>query len=405
MIEFKGWVCSGASERHAGYDKITGLLSWILIVLVALYLNVFTGLQHDNAMLLDVTCLALFCYRAIIGRFFPGMHLRLKGVLDVTLLLFFVSIACWCTGKINSPFLCVYYLVLMISAFSLGRRITHALAAGSVLAFLGMALAEPSAPAAIGVAGRVVALLPFVLSADLAALLSGEAEKERAEVERLSLTDDLTQLNNMRSFDNLARQQEKLSRRYRRPYAICMLDADNLKEINDRFGHLAGTELIKWTARIIGENTRECDIAARFGGDEFIIMFEGHDKEMIRSAVERIVLVMSVSPFTFEGHQVQATLSAGIASYPADGEELRNVIMKADKAMYLSKRRGKNRVTLSQDEGARKGRVMLQVGGEQLRGSVPQFHRKTTSVHLSEGDFAGRGEGNGTSVFKDSGKS
>jgi diguanylate cyclase (GGDEF)-like protein len=404
MIDFKGWVCSGFSERHAGYDKITGLLCWMLIVLVALYLNVFTGLSHEDSVLLDVSCLALFCYRTLIGRVFPAMHLRLKGVLDLSLLLFFVSVVCWCTGKMNSPFLCVYYLVLMISAFSLGRRMTHLLAAGSVLSFLGMAWAAPSAPV-LDVACRVVALLPFVLAADLAALLSGEAEKERAEVERLSLTDDLTHLNNMRSFDNLARQQEKLSRRYRRPYAICMLDADNLKEINERFGHLAGTELIKWTARIIGENTRECDIAARFGGDEFIIMFEGHDKEQIRPAVERIVLVMSVSPFTFEGHQVQATLSAGIASYPADGEELRSVIMKADKAMYLSKRRGKNRVTLCPDEGARRGRAMLQVGGEQLRGPVPQFHRKTTSVHLGEGDFPGRSEGNGASVFKDSGKS
>lgn len=403
MIEYKGWVSRGATDRFAGYDRITGLISWLVIALVTLYLNVLNSLPGDLSRLLDVACLVFFCYRCVPGRLAPWIRVEVKRALDLFLLFGFVSLVCWFTGKLDSPFLCLLYLVLMIGAFSLGKRLTYLLAASSILCYLGMALAQSPAPAT-SVAARVLALLPFIVTAQLAALLAGEAEKARVEVERLSLTDDLTELNNMRSFENLARQQEKLCRRYRKPYSICMLDADNLKEINDRHGHLAGTELIRWTASLISENTRECDIAARFGGDEFIVMFEGHDKEQIRPAVERIVRVMGARPFTFEGHHVQATLSAGIASYPLDGAELRSVIMKADEAMYASKRLGKNRVTLARQEGGRKGKGALQVRGEQLGGPVPEFHRKSTAVHLGQGDLAGGGQGDGAALFKDSGK-
>ena len=400
MVKFKEWVSGGSSDRYAGYDRITGLICWLLIALISLYINLLT-IDRDSTVLLGVSCIALFGYRSIANRFLPCG--QFKETLDLSVLLSFVFSVCFLTGKTESPFVCVIYLILMVTSLTLGRRITSFMAAGSIAAYLGLALGEASFHGT-SLTGRVVVLLPFMLTAHLAALLSGEAESAHAEMERLSLTDDLTDLNNMRSFHNLANQQEKLAKRYRKPYAICMLDSDNLKEINDRHGHLAGTELIKWTARIIGQNTRECDISARFGGDEFIIMYEGHDKEQIRPAVERIVRAMATTPFMFEGHQVRSTLSAGIASFPADGAELRGVIMKADEAMYRSKKQGKNMVSLSGEDGARKGRGALQVGGEQLGRAVPDLHRKTTSVHLGEGDLPGDGQNDGAALLEGPGK-
>lgn len=345
MIASKEWVSEDLNARYAGYDRIIGIITWLLIAMVALNINLLP-IDRDSARLLGLLCLALFCYKAT-GRL--RANGQLKASLDLVLLLCFVVAVCWFTGKTASPFVSVIYLILMATSLTLGRRVTYLMAALAIASYTLLASAQSPASGA-HLAGRFVELLPFILIAHLGALLSGEAETARAEVERLSLTDDLTGLNNMRSFETLALQQEKMYQRYQKPFAICMLDADNLKQVNDKYGHLAGTALIKWAARIISENIRVCDIAARFGGDEFIILYNDHDKEQILPAVERIVRTMAENPFSFEGELIGSTLSAGIASFPQDGADLRSVIIRADEAMYLSKRLGKNRASVFREE-------------------------------------------------------
>jgi diguanylate cyclase len=348
MFESKEWISAEEKARNAGHDRIIGIITWLLLVLVVLYVNLLP-IEAGNQRLLSLICLALFSYKIVTMRL--QLNSQLKMSLDLVLLLCFVVTTCWFTGKTSSPFVSVIYMILMATSLTLGRRITYLMATLAVASYALLASAQAPVFGA-HLASRIVELLPFVLIAHLGALLSGEAEAARAEVERLSLTDELTDLHNMRSFETLALQQEKLDKRYQTPFAICMLDADNLKKVNDRHGHLAGTELIKWTARIIKENIRASDIAARFGGDEFIIMYNGHDKDQIHHAVERIVRTMAATPFTFEGELIDFTISAGIASYPKDGADLRGIIMRADQAMYLSKQLGKNRVTVYRDDEA-----------------------------------------------------
>lgn len=382
MIEAKEWISADARARYAGHDRVMGAITWLLVVLALLDVYLLP-IEGRGALLVVLCSLALVCYKT-----FSRLLLQngqLKASLDLVLLLVYVVAVCWFTGKTASPFVSVIYLILMATSLTLGRRITY-LVAGLVIACYTL-LAAAQSPAFWGeISGHIINSFPFILMAHLGALLSGEAESARAEVERLSLTDDLTELNNMRSFEALALQQEKLAKRYQTPYAICMLDADNLKLINDRYGHLAGTELIKWTARIIRSNIRESDIAARFGGDEFIIMFNGTDKEQIRPAVERIVRAMGASPFDYEGEPIDSTLSAGVSSFPQDGAELRSVVKRADQAMYLSKRRGKNRVSLHGEDDAGEG---LQVRGKELGCGVSELDRQGAAVHLGERDLPG----------------
>ena len=353
MIRLKEWVSAEVRLRCASYDRMLGVITWLLIALVALDITLLP-MDRESALLLTVLCFAFFCYQALSGRL--RLHAELKASLDLVLLLCFVVTVCWFTGKTASPFLSVIYLILMATSLTLGKRITYLMAALAVASYLLLASAQLPL-SSVEFARRVIELFPFILIAHLGALLSGEAETARAEVERISLTDELTDLNNMRSFETLALQQERFAVRYQKPYAICMLDTDNLKQVNDRHGHLAGTELIKWTAQIIRDNTRNCDIAARFGGDEFIIMYSDHDKEQILPAVERIVRALAARPFSFEGELIDSTLSAGIASYPEDGSDLRTVIMRADKAMYLSKKLGKNRASVFSEEAEGLGAV------------------------------------------------
>jgi diguanylate cyclase (GGDEF)-like protein len=128
-----------------------------------------------------------------------------------------------------------------------------------------------------------------------------------------------------------------------------MIDADNLKKINDQYGHFAGTMLIQQVARMITTNIRSSDICARYGGDEFVIMFNETGKQDVVGAVERIVAGMASSPFTFEGKLITTTLSAGLAGYPDDGEDVRSIMASSDEAMYVSKHHGKNRLTVFSD--------------------------------------------------------
>lgn len=380
MIDIRKWLAAEATVKYPAFEKTVDSLSWLLIVLVALDIVLFP-IDGMDTFFLGTCAVFLRLYRALERRLGPLG--QAKGLVDLMLLLFFAAAACWFTGRELSPFLPSIYLILMIASLTQGKRKTYlvavlAVASYAVLAFAGRL---PASPLTVG---RIWEMIPFLLIAHLGTLLSGEAENARIEVERLSLTDDLTQLHNMRSFYNLAGHQEKIAKRTQQPYAICMLDTDNLKQLNDRYGHLAGTELIKWTAHIISRNIRESDIAARFGGDEFVIMYNLHHKEQILPAVERIVRAMERSPFSFEGKSLNATISAGIASYPADGDDLRSVIKRADEAMYLSKRRGKNRASLFEEEAVPEG---LKVGGEELGDAVSELHRSAPAVDLDKGDL------------------
>ncbi|MBU5611331.1 GGDEF domain-containing protein [Geomonas azotofigens] len=386
MIEAKGWVTAQAGERYAGHNRVLGVIASLLVGLVLLDIYL-VPLPPSCAVRAALASLALVVSLLLTRRLLRNG--QLKASLELVLLLLYLLAVCWFTGRTDSPFISAIYLVLMATSLTLGRRITY-LMAGLAVASYSLLAAGDSPPLWSQLPGYLIRVFPFILIAHVGAILAGETEAARSEVERLSLTDDLTELNNMRSFEALALQQEKVSRRYQSPYAICMLDADNLKQINDRYGHLAGTELIKWTARVIRSNIRESDIAARFGGDEFIIMYPDHDKEQIRPAVERIVRAMSSCPFSYDGNLMECTLSAGIASFPWDGDDLKSVVKQADLAMYRSKRLGKNRVSLAESErGPGEEREKLQVRGEQLRGRVPQLDGKRAGVHLGKGDLPG----------------
>jgi diguanylate cyclase (GGDEF)-like protein len=334
-------------QRYKGYDRIMGNISWLLIALVALDMKLSPS-EGANMPFLAGLSVMLFFYNlnaryGILSRKFGAI----KIFIDLMIFLAFIVAVCWYTGKVTSPFMSLIYLILMSTALTQGRRVTYFMAGLAVSSYILLASAEFRE--LNDYLTHLIELFPFMLIAHLGATLAGEGEAARSEVERLSLTDDVTGINNMRNFFLLADIQEKLARRYIRPFAICMLDADNLKKINDQYGHFAGTTLIQEVARMITANIRSSDISARYGGDEFVIMFNESGKQDVVGAVERIVNGMATTPFNFEGHSITTTLSAGLAGYPDDGEDVRTIMAHADEAMYVSKRSGKNRLTVFSD--------------------------------------------------------
>jgi diguanylate cyclase (GGDEF)-like protein len=275
---------------------------------------------------------------------FSRRYSQFKTFIDLFVFLAFIVAVCWYTGKLTSPFLSLLYLVLMAAALTQGRRITYLMAGLAITSYV--LLASADFREINYYLTHILELFPYMLIAHLGALLADETESARQEVERLSLTDDVTGLNNMRNFFMLVDVQEKLAKRYQRKFVICMIDADGLKKINDQYGHLAGTELIRQMAIVITSNIRSSDICARYGGDEFVIMFNETTKSEVAPTVGRLIKDMASNTFQFEGDMFSSTISAGLAEFPEDGPDVKTVTAKADQALYVSKRAGKNRLTV-----------------------------------------------------------
>jgi len=165
--------------------------------------------------------------------------------------------------------------------------------------------------------------------------------KNREELERMSTTDQLTGLGNRRHLMNLLPQEMERARRAAKPFSILMLDVDHFKKYNDTHGHQAGDDVLARVSMVLRDSIRPYDCAARFGGEEFLIVLSGASLEHARECAERIR--EQVRAQRFDGGPV--TVSIGIAEYPFHGDTVDAVIGQADAALYEAKRAGRDRVT------------------------------------------------------------
>lgn len=159
----------------------------------------------------------------------------------------------------------------------------------------------------------------------------------------LAFTDGLTGLYNRRYSMEQIEREFKRAERHKSSLSLIMVDLDKLKEINDTFGHHQGDVFLKEVGRIIRVNTRASDVAARWGGDEFMVLAPETDSRSARKVAERIRVQVERFHVRMGGEEVGITISAGIASYPDHAAVVTELLTKVDEAMYNAKRGGKNR--------------------------------------------------------------
>lgn len=162
----------------------------------------------------------------------------------------------------------------------------------------------------------------------------------------LSTLDDLTQLYNARHFFSTIESEVDRCNRYSQALSACMFDLDDFKIINDTYGHQFGNTVLAQFSKIIKTNIRHVDMAFRYGGEEFIVLFPFVIAHQAATVVDKILLQLEQADFKAEeGQIVNITASAGTATYSAkEGHE--SFIRRADKAMYVSKSNGKNQMTI-----------------------------------------------------------
>ena len=178
-------------------------------------------------------------------------------------------------------------------------------------------------------------------------LIRKELLARLATLEQLSVIDGLTQVYNHRFFKTELRRLFDLTIRYERPLALLMIDLDLFKAVNDSYGHQVGDVVLAEISTAIAENIRSTDVLARYGGEEFAILLPESTLSDAATIAERVR--RAVEDLAVDGAfaRIQMTVSIGVAAVPAPGiETSAHFIEAADKALYLAKERGRNRVTL-----------------------------------------------------------
>ena len=163
-------------------------------------------------------------------------------------------------------------------------------------------------------------------------------------LEELSLTDPLTGLANRRAFEAELAERFELARRYGRPLALAMIDVDKFKKINDAYGHPVGDAVLRRIAEVLRRETRQTDVAARFGGEEFVVLLPQAELLEALQFADKIRAAVAAENMG-DGLPPRVTISIGVASTgqshfatPAD------LLRAADDALYRAKERGRNRV-------------------------------------------------------------
>ena len=167
------------------------------------------------------------------------------------------------------------------------------------------------------------------------------------ELHRQATIDVLTGAFNRRYFLELALAEVRRATRLNHPLALAALDIDDLKHINDMYGHLAGDQVLVALANICQKNSRAIDVFARIGGDEFVLLLPETDCAEALIVMERIRLAVAAQPIDLDGRQVTITISAGVASLANSQETQDSLLGRADSALYEAKKAGRNRVILA----------------------------------------------------------
>ena len=171
-------------------------------------------------------------------------------------------------------------------------------------------------------------------------------EMKNKKLDELFIKDEKTDLYNYRHFKDHLIVDVARAKRFEEKVSMAMIDIDRFKAYNDANGHVAGDIVLEKMAGIIREECRESDIPARFGGEEFAILFPRTDSTKAIEIVDRLRQIIAAEPFYHEKALPggQLTISAGIATYPDDAVDWYSLINTADKALYRAKQTGRNRV-------------------------------------------------------------
>jgi diguanylate cyclase (GGDEF)-like protein len=168
-----------------------------------------------------------------------------------------------------------------------------------------------------------------------------------SRMQRLAITDSVTNLYNRRGFYELARREIERARRFGHSLSVIMMDLDQLKSVNDTYGHAVGDQVLRALADRLSQHVREFDILCRYGGDEFALLLPETDLFMASSVAERLRASIADEPINTDGGPVPITISLGVTKATPNISNLEELLKSADRALYAAKQGGRNRLEIT----------------------------------------------------------
>jgi diguanylate cyclase (GGDEF)-like protein len=311
---------------------------------------------------------------------------RLDNVLVATVLA--VSGLMWFCNIQDPWLLHLYYLPVVISGFYLGRDQARLLSLLCILTgtivFVPMLALELTEVIPLGMLFAFGLWAAMLLS--VAVVVGGLSDRWRAAMLKLNeahqkdvLTDGLTGASSRRAFEHELSRKLSERRRSGAPLGLVLIDIDHFKLFNDRYGHDAGDDVLRQTARVLREAVREADMVARYGGEEFAILLPASDAASTQEVAERARRLIENRRFFYSGLRLRMTVSIGVAQVQAN-EEAALLIQRADAALYASKEAGRNRVHFHDGETCRQHGSGTTVVAAEVSGNSPAG--RTDEGHL-----------------------
>ena len=171
-----------------------------------------------------------------------------------------------------------------------------------------------------------------------------------AKMKRLAVHDQLTGLLNRRGFNDYGEKAFSAAQRGGAPLSVIMTDIDRFKYINDKFGHAAGDTALAHFARLVAENRRKADVIARVGGEEFALLLPGTELRDALALADQLCKTIGSTPMELTGIGLPMTSSFGVATISRHDKSLDDMVRRADRALYRSKRAGRNQVDLESSQ-------------------------------------------------------
>jgi diguanylate cyclase (GGDEF)-like protein len=314
-------------------------VDWLVLLAVGLYAIV--PYSRPSSPKLLYTAIALFTIFVLALRWkdFPVRGTGERIALSAAAMVAFITVAAMQTGGTMSPLMNLYLLPIVVAAMTLGARGATIVFAGVVLAYLSVIVGEGPLPKLPELLVRLFGELgPYALVAYLTQVLAGSVINARRRIEEMAERDALTGMLNLRAFRALLHREHELrARTARGGYGILIVDLDQLKELNDAHGHQAGNRAITTVSAAIQRAIRTSDIAARYGGDEFVLFLPEATPEVAETVAQRVRNNVYKSLFPVGERLQRMTVSVGAASYPRDGKQHDDIIGAADLRMQRDK--------------------------------------------------------------------
>jgi diguanylate cyclase (GGDEF)-like protein len=320
-------------------------LLFIFIIIICQLLNIFTLAAPDTILMMCtvvfINILFYLMFRLNLNLYFRDKSLTMLQMSVATII---IMITIYYIDNVRGAFLLLYVVSFSFGVFRLKVKQFLFLTALIICSYiLIIVLLLKFHPDRIMLRVEILRLCILAVVFTWFSFLGGYINGLREKVEELATKDELTKICNRRQLFNILSREVELAKRKFAPFCILMTDIDDFKEINDSLGHLAGDLVLKEVASKIKSELRKCDYVGRYGGEEFLIILSYPTLENSVICAERIRKKIEKLELNFADKTVKATISMGATIYCPD-ESIDNTLARADKALYLAKTRGKNRV-------------------------------------------------------------